>query len=160
MNFEQTNFDLEDKMQEVGLSLHGVFSRNEIPKLQIGNYIFNTNHSDSGKAGHWTCCIVYSDQIIYFDSFGVGPLSEITKKSGRALAGAIKKKVYYNDKIIQQLEASTCGYWCIAFFLWMEKVPINRSDTILDHYQRFIDKFESKKQSKNEKILREFLKPF
>jgi hypothetical protein len=153
MNFEQTNFDLEDKMKEVGLSLHGVFSRNEIPKLQIGNYIFNTNHSDSGKAGHWTCCIVYFDHIIYFDSFGVGPLEELMKKAG-------KKKIFYNDKIIQQLEASTCGYWCIAFFLWMQKVPIKSGDSILDHYQKFIDKFESKKQSKNEKILREFLKPF
>jgi hypothetical protein len=154
MNFEQTNFDLEDKMKEIKLPLVGVFSRNEIPsKLPIGNYIFNTNHSGSGKAGHWTCCIVYMDHVMYWDSFGIGPLDELVKKAG-------KKKIFYNDKIIQQLEASTCGYWCLAFFLWMQRVPIRKGESLLDHYQKFIDKFESKKQSKNEQILREFLKPF
>jgi hypothetical protein len=147
----QTNFDLEDIFKEVNLPLNGIFCRDEIPTLKIGNYIFNTGLSNQKIAGHWVCCKVYKDFILYWDSFGIGPMDELVKKSK-------KKNIYYNDKICQFLTASSCGYWCVAFFLWLDKVKNGKN--ILDHYQEFIDKFDSKNQLKNEKILESFLEPF
>lgn len=152
MDLTQTNFDLEEKCDEVGVGLNGIYCRDEIPKLRLGNFIFNTGLSTQREAGHWTCCKVYNDKILYWDSFGIGPMEELVKRAG-------KKKIYYNDKIIQNLTASTCGYWCIAFFCYLDKV-MNTSGDLLDHYQSFINLFDNKNQKKNELLLKKFLRPF
>lgn len=151
-NFIQSNFDLEEKLKNVNIKLVGIFNKDNLPlNLKNGNYILNLD-SSSGNGTHWTCFIKQNDNIIYFDSYGLPAPQESIK---------IMKpdKIYYNDKMIQHLNTSSCGYWCIAFLLFMYKVKSGEKD-ILNHYQEFLNKFDGENQVKNEKELEIFLLPF
>ena len=49
---------------------NGVFSRNNRPKLKNGAYVINLDHSEN-TGTHWIVIFVKSNEVIYFDSFGV-----------------------------------------------------------------------------------------
>lgn len=150
-DFIQTNYDLMDKMVEVGIPIQGVFNRDNLPRIMSdGCYILNLDES-SGSGTHWTGFLKAGNIVIYFDSFGLPPPDIVTKR-------LLPSKVYYGDKMLQHLETSSCGYWVIAFFCWMCRV--HSSGSLLDHYQNFIDKFDHSDQEMNERLLEKFLLPY
>ena len=88
-------------------NFNGVYSKDILPDLKTGWYIVNLDdHNFSGT--HWVC--FYYDEkngnIYYFDSFGFGPPNEIMQKC--------KNMLYYNNKQIQHLSSSSCGFYCLA----------------------------------------------
>jgi hypothetical protein len=151
-NFIQTNFDLEDKFREVNIPLRGIYNKDNLPfDIKNGFYVINLDDS-KGTGTHWTGFLRSKNNIFYFDSYGLPPPSEVMK--------ILKPlNVYYNDKIIQHINTSSCGYWVIAFSCWMYHVKSESSDP-LDHYQKFLNLFDDKNQIQNEVKLKEFLKPF
>ena len=49
---------------------HGVYSRDNLPKVKDGTYIINTDeYSDIGT--YWIALYLQNNNVTYFDSFGV-----------------------------------------------------------------------------------------
>ena len=70
-------------------------------------------HKNTGT--HWICIFVKKDEVIYFDSFGVGHIpEEILKFIGN-------KNINTNIFRIQDYNSITCGYFCILFIEFMLK---------------------------------------
>ena len=89
-----------------------VTMRDTLPKQinQSESTIVNLDsHTHSGT--HW--CLIYNNpqddkNVYYFDSYGQPPPKEVEKylkTSG--------KKILYNTSILQNLNSSMCGYFCI-----------------------------------------------
>ena len=70
-------------------------------------------HKNTGT--HWICIFVKKDEVIYFDSFGVGHIpEEILKFIGN-------KNINTNIFRIQDYNSIMCGYFCILFIEFMLK---------------------------------------
>ena len=55
---------------------NGVYSRDKLTRIKDGAYITNLNeYSDVGT--HWVALYVHSNNVTYFDSFGVTVSKEI-----------------------------------------------------------------------------------
>ena len=68
------------------------------------------------SGSHWVATFVENGKIDYFDSFGLLPFQEIVdhaKKKNLTL-------VHQNDQI-QDLNTTTCGYFCLYFLNEMNK---------------------------------------
>ena len=75
-------------------------------KLSDGYYVVNLNgHS------HWTCLLKDGKKYFYFDSYGFPASEEIEEQIGEYI---------YSDIDLQHINATSCGYFCIAWMLWMQ----------------------------------------
>ena len=64
-----TNFEIQ-KYYENEPRFNGVYSRDNLPKINDGAYIINLDeYSDIGT--HWIALYVQNNNVTYFDSFGV-----------------------------------------------------------------------------------------
>jgi hypothetical protein len=156
-----SNFDLEDMAQKHHLNnFVGVFSKDVLPNnLIIGSYIINleNDRDDNGllnNGSHWlglfvdnqnTCC--------FFDSFGFAPAIEIVTFMRKS-----KKKIYFNEKQVQNINSSSCGLYAFSFCLYMSN-NANSGKSTEDVFEDFIDLF-SENDSKNEKILKDLYSKF
>ena len=90
-----------------------VYSRDNLPnKIKDGAYIINLGeYSDIDT--HWIALYVKSNDITYFDSFGVEYISkEIIKYIGRPSSSALlRKNVITNSFRIQAYDSIMCGYF-------------------------------------------------
>ena len=133
---EITNYQIDNELKGYK-NYKGCFIKNALPKiLTKGFYVINLNgHS------HWT--VLYKDNdYFYFDSFGFEPPKEVETKIG---------DYYWNDKDIQDIDTSSCGYYCIAFIKFM-----NNKINPLKEFNNFVSLF-SKDYKKNEQILKVLL---
>ena len=105
-------------------------------KLEDGAYAINLDeYSDVGT--HWVVLYV-SNEIIYFDSFGV---EHVSKEIKRFIE---HKNIKTNIFRIQANNSIMCGYFCIGFIDFMFA-----SKTLIDHTSLFSpDDFE-----RNDKFL-------
>ena len=79
-------------------------------KLKTGFYITNLQSSRDGDGSHWTSFYYNPKCSYYFDPYGFVPTVEVE----------IKIKPYiYNDIDIQSYSSTACGYYCIAFIIYM-----------------------------------------
>lgn len=103
-------------------------------------YIVNLNNSYQ-KGSHW--CALYKDKnkSYYFDSYGFYPDKEIEPYI---------TPYEYNKYQIQSLYSSSCGYFCIAFVLYMS---LNNNNIY-----NFINMFSKKNFDINENILYNYIK--
>ena len=62
-----TNFEIQNIVQ-INLSLNGVYSRNNLPKIKDGAYVTNLDEFKS-IGTHWIAFYVNGNNITYFDSF-------------------------------------------------------------------------------------------
>jgi len=107
-----TNSDLYSIAIKLKLKLNGIYMKDELPSyLKDGNYIINLqNHDESGS--HWTCFIKDKNNIYNYDSFAVVPPQnayDIFLKNA--------DNIYYIDKYDQSIDSTSCGWWCISFFV-------------------------------------------
>jgi hypothetical protein len=137
---ELSNFELLDlvKFHKLDHYFDGVYSKNELPNLKPTKfYIINLEDSD-GPGTHWTC-FYYSPTIsIYFDSYGFVPPKDVEEKIGTYI---------YNDKDIQDMDASSCGYYALAFILFLH----DKTDK-QEAFKYFLKLF-SNNTAKNDEIL-------
>jgi uncharacterized Rmd1/YagE family protein len=137
---ETSNYDLDKLMKHYKIkNYHGCYIKNELPlTLKNGFYIVNLNGSS-----HRTVLCKDGKNYFYFDSYGFVPPIEVERR--------IPKDYIYNDKQIQTLGSTACGFYCVAFCRVM-----NAAKDKLKAYQKFINSFGTNSRS-NEKILKQFL---
>ena len=89
---------------------HGVYSRDNLPKItKKGAYVINLDeHENTGT--HWIALFVKTNEVIYFDSFGI----EYIPKEIIKFIGNNNKKIKANIFRIQAYDSIMCGY-CIEF---------------------------------------------
>ena len=86
----------------------GVYSRDNLPKIKDGAYVLNLDeYSDIGT--RWIALYVLSNDVTYFDSFGVEHIPQEVK----AFIG--NKNIKTNIFRIQAYDSIMCGYFCIEF---------------------------------------------
>ena len=142
-----SNSDLISICIKLKLKLVGVYMKDELNNnVKQGNYIINLqNHDENGS--HWTCFIKDKDCIYYHDSFGcVPPQNEydIFKKES--------DNIYYNTSDHQNIDSTSCGWWCIAFLYYMS----NTKGSMMDRFKKFNKKFTNDTM-KNESILKKYI---
>ena len=115
--------------------VYGVYSRNNLPnKIKKGAYVINLDKYEN-TGTHWISLFVKTNEVIYFDSFGVEHIpkeinkfignSDTTKSSAIAL---IKSNIFK----IQAYDSIMCEYFCIEFINYMLK-----GKTLLDYTNLF-----------------------
>ena len=132
---------------------NGVYSRNNLPnKIKKGVYVINLDeYKNTGT--HWVSLFVKTNEIIYFDSFGVEHIpKEInkfvrSKEPGSAVDS--NKKIKANIFRIQAYDSIMCGYFCIEFINHMLK-----GKTLLD----YTNLFSPNDFKKNDQIIKRIFK--
>ena len=140
MNNILSNFDIDKILKNYKINYNGIYAKNELPnKLPNGFYVINMQSSDKGNGTHWVSLFKINDGYSqYMDSFGFVPPLEIENKL---------HKYDYNDRDIQDINSSSCGYYCIAFIKFMNgKTDLKKS------FKTFIKMFSNNTKN-NEEIL-------
>ena len=104
---ELTNDQIDELVEHYKIKkFHGCFIDDRLPhKLQNGYYIINLNgHS------HWCCLLKDGKNYYYFDSYGFPASEEIEEQIGDYI---------YSTNQLQNMNSSSCGYFCLAFMLEM-----------------------------------------
>jgi len=145
-----SNSDLYSLCIKLKIKLVGIFMKDEIKApLAQGCYIINLqNHDESGS--HWTAFIKDKNDIYYYDSFGVVPpqnLYDVFMKEN-------SQNIYYNTSDDQNFDATSCGWWSIAFLYYMSK---NTKGSMLDRMKKFDNKFRKKYTKYNEIDLKKYI---
>lgn len=143
MDYSLSNFELIELAKTLKLPLVGVFSKDKLPKCSVGSYIVNLEDSTGGGT-HWVLVKVFPNQVVYFDSFGLSPPEEIVR---------FVKHFAMNNRQIQDYDASTCGYFCLACDFYLEN---NKRRSVYERFDDFLNKwvFNTKK---NDEILIDYL---
>ena len=102
-----------------------MYSRNNLPKItKKGAYVINLDEYEN-TGTHWIALFVKTNEVIYFDSFGIEHIpKEINKFTGNEQsstgkpsslergAKARNKKIKANIFRIQAYDSIMCGYFC------------------------------------------------
>ena len=123
---------------------NGVYSRDNLPnKIKKGAYAINLDeYKNTGT--HWVSLFIKTNEVIYFDSFGVEHIpKEINKFIGN------NKKIKANIFRIQAYDSIMCGYFCIEFINYMLK-----GKTLLD----YTNLFSPNDFKKNDQIIKRIFK--
>ena len=112
---------------EFNIKIRGIYQKDRLPTpLRKGFYIINLQSSTEGNGTHWTCFYHNKGKIIYFDSYGFGAPQPVEERSG---------EIVYSKVDIQSKLSTSCGYYCIAFIVYMFKKPTAET------FNRFIKYF-------------------
>ena len=140
-----SNFDIVDIIHSQGVDdFHGVYMKDQLPdRLERGSYIVNLASSTDQNGGtHWVCFYYTPTFSYYFDSFGfIAPLQVQNKI----------KPYMYNDLEIQDIDSTACGFYCVAFVLYL-----NKKMNIEKAFMEFINLF-GENTERNEAILHQLL---
>jgi hypothetical protein len=139
-----TNNDINYILYNIVDNYDGCYMSDEGYKIKDGYYyIYNLNNSKQ-KGSHWVSLYKNkSGKSFYFDSYGFVCDKEIEPYI---------KPYKYNHHQIQDINSSSCGYYCIAFIVFMKYC-----DNKFDDFIKMFDKNDFKL---NEFILYNFLKRF
>lgn len=151
LNFNQelSNIDIEEICGHLGIKLNGIYMRDQMTSdLRNGNYIINLD-SSTGSGTHWCCFVKSGRSIYYMDSFGVVPPQEQVE-----IFHINQDKVFYNDEQMQHIKSVVCGFYCIAFFLFLKHTP----GSIQNKTKKFADLFGSDYRANDELIKKMILK--
>lgn len=137
-----TDSQLKELCKYYDIPLNGIYEKSELPSdnnkkshgdvTPYGNYIINLNgHS------HWCALIIDPKGNYYFDSYGFPAPENIQDLIGDYV---------WNDTQIQNINATSCGYYCVAFLKFM--ICVDKKQM----YNAFCNLF-SHDTRKNDKIL-------
>ena len=153
MKMTLSNFDIEEICKELKLPIVGVYSKDELEGIDKyeGSYYVNMQDSDDGNGTHWVLMYIDKDgKALYFDSFGVPPPVEIENFL------KMFKPFYVNDRQIQDMKSTNCGFYCIALDIFLKYQYDNKNDLIYN-YAKYINMWSFDTQT-NDKILKEYMK--
>jgi len=143
-----TNSDLYSIAIKLKIKLNGIYMKDELEdNLKEGNYIINLENSNQ-SGSHWTCFIKDKNNIYYYDSFGVVPPQNIYNISVKN-----SLNLYYIDKHDQNLDSTSCGWWCVSFLYFMNTTR----GPMLNNMKKFDKKFNNKKTIDNEIELKKYI---
>lgn len=114
-----SNLDI-DKFMINCTHYRGTFSKDMLPRKINKNESTIVNLQDyfAGNGTHWVC--IYNDDnsenVEYFDSFGLAPPNEVIIYMKTA-----NKNIIYNDSQIQNINSILCGYYCLYYIMQRNK---------------------------------------
>lgn len=142
-NNSLSNFDMMNILNNQGVEFNGIFMKNELPeKLKRGAYIVNLQSSKEGNGTHWVAFYYTPSGSYYYDSYGFVPPLEVEAKI---------RPYVYSDNQIQDLDSTACGYYCLAFVMFL-----HNKNNIERAYHTFINLFK-KDTEINDRILYKIL---
>lgn len=137
--------DLYDISNKLGISLNGIYQRDQIPSIHLikGFYIINLDPTTSKLGGtHFTAFYntdFDGENSIYFDSMGeICPL-EVEQSISPLI---------YNHKQFQALSSSSCGFYCLAFIKYLSVFKDKQLG-----FKYFLELFSETDRENNEKIV-------
>ena len=118
---------------------NGVYSRDNLPKIiKKGAYVINLDEYENAGT-HWIALFVKTNEVIYFDSFGV---EHIPKEIELTIGN---KKIKPNRFRIQSYDSIMCGYFCIELI---------KGKTLLD----YTNLFSPNDFKKNDRVIKRIFK--
>ena len=107
-----TNLEI-DKIMKKCKNYRGTFSKDMLPNImnKHESCIVNLQDYFAGSGTHWVC-VYNSDNVEYFDSFGLVPPNEVVKYMRTA-----NKNIVYNDAQLQNINSILCGYYCLYYIM-------------------------------------------
>lgn len=113
-----TNIEVEQLAKIMKLkNFHGVFLQDDIKeikdKTKNGSYIINYGTLKNGGT-HYVVIMVNNNTVFHFDSFGATYSTDIAD-----FIENIQFKAY-NQFIIQNLESSLCGWYCLGLIKYVQ----------------------------------------
>ena len=152
-----TDKELKQLCKLFKIKCKGVYLKDELTNIrtQEGFYIYNLDSKsdpvmDTSLGTHWTCSVGNGEQVMYFDSYGVGPPNEISYflklKYGKFL---------YNNYIIQHLDSTNCGFYCLGLALYVKDKQTSNPNLLMT-CNDYINMFEDNAKT-NDTILRTYL---
>ena len=148
MDYTTTSTELEDYAKVLKVPLLGVYSKDTLPRKQVGSYIINMEDEAAGNGTHWTMLKIFPNKkVIYFDSFGLAPPRPVRQFVGHPMA--------ISNRQIQHKDATTCGLYCLACDHYLTYQRRQKNE-----YERFDDFLNMFKASpiQNDRILLEYLR--
>jgi len=140
-----SNIDLEKILSFFKIRAK-ILSKDQLPKeLTVGNYIMNMQDTTDGNGTHWVSFNYSPSGSIYFDAFGAPPPEKLSFQLGNYIS---------NHKQIQDIDSSSCGYYCIGFLLSIDKSYDYKSRQ--DRFLKYIDMFSDNTKI-NDTVLYEFI---
>lgn len=141
-----TNIKIHQILEPVS-TFEGCYTKDKLPtNLKKGHwYIVNMQNDADGDGTHWVC-FKYGYPVTYYDPFGIAPPIEIMK--------ICKRNLIWNNKQIQDMNSTACGWFCIACIL-SDYCDCNRDTQT--HFHRFVNSFTDNTMM-NEKILKKMLR--
>ena len=132
---------------------NGVYSRYNLPKItKKGAYVTNLDEYENAGT-HWIALFIKTNEVIYFDSFGIEHIPKEINKFIRSkeLGSAVgnNKKIKANIFRIQAYDSIMCGYFCIEFINYMLK-----GKTLLD----YTNLFSPNDFKKNDRVIKRIFK--
>ena len=131
---------------------NGVYSRNNLPKItKKGAYVINLDEYENNGM-HWIALFAKTNEVIYFDSFGIEHIPKEINKFIRSkeLGSAVgNKEIKVNIFRIQAYDSIMCGYFCIEIINYMLK-----GKTLLD----YTNLFSPNDFKKNDRIIKRIFK--
>ena len=116
-NIPISNYDLLKWCEYLNIPIKDVLSRDENTPHNHMQALFIYNLEPSYMNGsHWVATYVKNGIVNYFDSFGMPPFQE--------LVDHVKKKkliLLHQNNQIQNINTTTCGYFCLYFLNEMNK---------------------------------------
>ena len=122
---------------------NGVYSRNNLPnKIKKGAYVINLDEYEN-TGTHRISLFVKTNEVIYFDTFGV---EHIPKEINKFIRNSDMKSNIFR---IQAYDSIMCEYFCIEFINYMLK-----GKTLLD----YTNLFSPNNFKKNDRIIKRIFK--
>ena len=144
-NIPLSNYDLIDWCKYLNIPIKDVLSRDETVPHNHRQALFIYNLEPSYMSGsHWVSTYVKDKVVNYFDSFGLPPFQEIVNHAKRKNMTLL----HQSDKI-QNINTTTCGYFCLYFLNEM-----NKCKTYFD----LLKVFDINDTMKNEKFIERYFK--
>lgn len=147
MDYTSDSLQLEEYANKLQLPLIEVLSKDElVGRPRAGAYIINLEDSDKGGS-HWVLLMVFPNkECIYFDPFGVPPPENVK--------AFIKNPIAMSNRDIQDMNATTCGYWCLACCHYM---TFHKKRPVYERFDDFLNMFKEDTK-KNDRLLLGYLK--
>ena len=144
-NIPISNYDLLKWCKYLNIPINNVLSRDESSPHNHKQALFIFNLEPSYMSGsHWVATYVKNGIINYFDSFGMPPFQEIVNHAQRK-----NMTLSHQNNQIQNINTTTCGYFCLYFLNEM-----NKGKTYFD----LLKVFDIHDTMKNEKFMERYFK--
>lgn len=138
-----TNHLINDILYKLINNYDGCYMSDQGKFIKNNNYYVYNLHNSNQRGSHWVGLYKGKNISYYFDSFGFVCDKEIEKYI---------KPYKYNKIQIQDINSSSCGYFCIAFIIFMKYNNNNINN--------FINMFNKDNIKLNEFILYNYLKKY
>lgn len=146
-----SNIDLSHLCKTYDVPLSGIYLRDKLSQQPTpGMTIINLDDGSQGGS-HWTALWCDGKDTVYYDSFGAYPPPEIISWA----KPCTKNGFYYSAWIVQHIKSEACGFYCVAFGLFIRKER-KTGESLRDCFNRFVNLFEDDSR-KNDAHLKRYL---